>query len=397
MFEKSDTDLKAMGAGITTHEIEQQPELWEETVQIYKDHQSEIEAFLKKISDENEGIVRVIFTGAGTSAYAGDTVTPYLTLHGDRSRFKFESIATTSIVASPYDYFEADVPTILVSFSRSGNSPESVATVELGEQLIKHFYQITITCAPEGKLAQRAENEDNNLVLLQPAGANDKGFAMTGSFSCMSLSAMLIFDTTDEATKEQYAATIVKMGHEVIEREPEIQSWVNEGFDRIAYLGSGSLMGLTREAQLKVLELTAGRLATIFDSSMGFRHGPKSFVNDNTLVFDFLNNNDYTRQYDIDIMEEIHGDKIARDEIAIGVSKDENFSGKSFLFKTGDPNLPEGYLALPDVMVAQTFALLCSIKVGNTPDTPSPTGTVNRVVKGVTIHPYQPEDEKSAY
>ena len=51
--------------------------------------------------------------------------------------------------------------------------------------------------------------------------------------------------------------------------------------------------------------------------------------------------------------------------------------------------LPDGYLALADIMVAQTVALLTSIKVGNKPDTPSPTGTVNRVVKGVTIYDYK--------
>ncbi|NFA47426.1 tagatose-6-phosphate ketose isomerase, partial [Pediococcus acidilactici] len=37
----------------------------------------------------------------------------------------------------------------------------------------------------------------------------------------------------------------------------------------------------------------------------------------------------------------------------------------------------------------QTVALLSSIKVNNTPDTPSATGTVNRVVKGVTIHDFK--------
>ena len=40
-------------------------------------------------------------------------------------------------------------------------------------------------------------------------------------------------------------------------------------------------------------------------------------------------------------------------------------------------------------MVAQTVALLTSIKVGNKPDTPSPKGKVNRVVKGVTIYDYK--------
>lgn len=390
MFEKTVDELTKLGAQITTKEIKQQPELWEEAFANYEAAEGKITEFLNGVTAKANGkIVRVIFTGAGTSAYTGDTVTPYLNKHGDRSRFSFESIASTDIVSAPYDFLEPETPTILVSFARSGNSPESVKTVELAQQVISNLHELTITCAPEGKLAKRTEGEAKNLLLLQPSGSNDKGFAMTGSFSCMALTALLVFDQASLAAKADYVATIVKMGHEVIAREAEIQNLADDDFNRITYLGSGSLGGLTREAQLKILELTAGQLATIFDTSMGFRHGPKSFVNAKTLVFDFLSNNAYTRQYDVDVMEEIKGDGIARRVVAVGTDQGNNFSGENFAFKTGDPDLPEGYQALPDVMFAQTLALLSSIKVGNLPDTPSPTGTVNRVVKGVILHDYE--------
>ena len=164
---------------------------------------------------------------------------------------------------------------------------------------------------------------------------------------------------------------------------------MNRDFNRIVYLGSGSLAGLAREAQLKVLELTAGKITTVFDSSMGFRHGPKSFVNEQTLLFDFISNNPYTRQYDIDMLEEANGDQIAAGVVAIGQKSITRFSGENFELTKGTALLPDGYLVLADVLFAQTISLLSSIKVGNTPDTPSPTGTVNRVVKGVTIHSYE--------
>jgi Predicted phosphosugar isomerases len=48
---------------------------------------------------------------------------------GDNSHFVFESIPTTDIVSAPLDNLRSEDPTILVSFARSGNSPESVATV----------------------------------------------------------------------------------------------------------------------------------------------------------------------------------------------------------------------------------------------------------------------------
>jgi len=121
---------------------------------------------------------------------------------------------------------------------------------------------------------------------------------------------------------------------------------------------------------------------------MGFRHGPKSFVNEKTVVFDFVNNDLYTRDYDVDILEEVKSDEIACGVIAVGQKGERNFSGKHFTFSEQETLLPDGYLALADIMFAQSIAIMTSLKVKNTPDTPSATGTVNRVVKGVTIHEY---------
>ncbi|WP_244087919.1 SIS domain-containing protein [Companilactobacillus sp. RD055328] len=389
MFKNTDAELEKLGAVITTREIQQQPKLWQEAFDTYKSKKSEITEFLNDVKAKANGEkIRVIFVGAGTSQYVGDTITPYLNRTGDIANFTFESIATTNIVSSPLDYLKENEPTILVSFARSGNSPESVATVERAEQIVKNLTQITITCAPEGQLAKKAETENDNLLLMQPALSNDKGFAMTGSFSCMSLTAMLVFDQSSDEDKANWVSQIIKMGNEVIQRESEIQEITDLDFDRITYLGSGALAGLTREAQLKVLELTAGQLTTIFDSSMGFRHGPKSFVNEKTIVFDFLSNDAYTRMYDVDVLEEMKGDQIAKNITAIGISSDNDYSGNNFFFKNGSLDIPEGYMALPDIMFGQTIALQCSLKVKNTPDTPSATGTVNRVVKGVTLHEF---------
>lgn len=384
MFQLSSAELEALGAEITTREIRQQPELWQEAFDYYKANLPKIETFLHLLPSER---LRVIFTGAGTSQYVGDTILPYLKRVGDETRFDFQSVATTSLVAHPRDYFKADIPTVLVSFARSGNSPESVASVELGQQIVKDFYQITITCAPEGQLAIKAQGDERNLLLLMPERANDAGFAMTGSFSCMSLTATLLFDNASLADKATYVKAICQMGQHVLTSEAQIQSYVDLDFERVIYLGSGPHTGLAREVQLKILELTAGQIATVFDSSMGFRHGPKSFVNTQSLVFVFVSNDAYTRQYDIDILNELASDGIARLVCGIQVKKDFNFSGQSFDFDPQFAEVPDAYLALPYAMFGQTLALLTSVKIKNKPDTPSPSGTVNRIVKGVLIHP----------
>ena len=388
MFTFSQEKLVSLGASITTAEIKQQPDLWDETYSLYTKKRVEIQAFLQKLDEQHERI-RVIFTGAGTSAYVGDTVTPYLKGKVDEKKWELLSVPTTTLVSNPYEFFKADFPTLLVSFARSGNSPESVAAVEVAEQLVKNFYQLTITCAIDGELAKRAKGDENNLLLLMPDRANDQGFAMTGSYSCMTLMALLVFDPLLVEEKWAIVQTIRQMGESVILREEDIQTIIDYDFERITYLGSGSLEGLAREAQLKVLELTAGKIVTAFDSSLGFRHGPKSFVHEKSLVFVFVSNQSYTRQYDLDILKELQQDRIANGICAISVDGETNYDGTTFLFDSDAHAVPDAYLALPYVMIGQTVSLLASVKVGNTPDTPSPTGTVNRVVKGVTIYEYK--------
>lgn len=388
MFQLSKSELEKLGAEITTREIKQQPKLWLEALTLYQEKADKIKDFMSDIQSAHSS-VKVILTGAGTSAYVGDTLLPYLKKVTDHHVYQIESVPTTDLVSNPDSFFQENQATLLVSFARSGNSPESVAAVQLGQDLVKDFYQLTITCAPDGKLAMNAQGDDRNLVLLQPAGANDQGFAMTGSYSCMLLTCALVFDPASDHEKAEWVKTAVQLGESVIENEDKLQAYIDLDFDRVIYLGSGAFTGLARETQLKILELTAGKIATNFDSSMGFRHGPKSFVNDKSLAFVFVSNQDYTRQYDVDILNELAGDQIA--PLVVGIQVEGGLKSDlaaAYAFESVGRQLPDLYLALPYVMVGQTISLLASIKVENKPDTPSPTGTVNRVVKGVTIHPY---------
>lgn len=386
MFSKSSEELKQLGADITTLEIKQQPELWQETLEIYRNHRQKLNQFLDDIKQKHDR-VRVIFTGAGTSAFVGDTIVPHIQSELDSNQFDVRSIPTTSIVATPELFLDENVPTLLVSFARSGNSPESVKTVELAQTIVKDLYQLTITCAAEGKLAQNAKGDDQNFSLLMPERSNDKGFAMTGAYSCMALAAILVFSDYSEEEAASYIGDIVRLGNQVVDREEEIYTILDHKYNRVVYLGSGVFEGLARESHLKILELTAGDVNASFESSLGFRHGPKSVVNPETLVFTFVSNNDYTRQYDLDLLNEVNGDEIAANTVAIQSAKDETFKGNAFTLENAE-DLPDIFLVFPYVLFAQAVSLIASVQVGNTPDTPSPSGTVNRVVQGVILHDY---------
>lgn len=360
----------------TYYEIFQQAEKWSEVYRLYEQRKEKIEEFLAKVGSD----VKIIFTGAGTSEYVGNILNEYLKSLGT---YDFSSIATTDLVSAPYLHFKKDQKTLLVSFARSGNSPESLAAVNLGEQIVDDFYNMALTCAPDGKLALKLKDDDKSFVFIEPEGTNDKGFAMTSSFSSMLLTGLLIFDKRDD--KKELVESIAKTCQAIIADKENIEKLVDFDFERIIYLGSGPLYKLTNEARLKILELTAGNVASLYESSMGFRHGPKSFVNDKTLVVSFISKNSYTRKYDLDILEETFADKIAPRIIAIA-NEEINGDFEKLIYKN---QINEDiYLALPYIVIAQLISLITSLRVGNTPDNPSKSGTVNRVVKGVEIHEY---------
>lgn len=388
LFTMEQADLAKRQGAITAGEIMQQPDLWQETAAMLAERRAALTAFLQPILAVPN--LRIIITGAGTSAYVGDIVAPYL-----RRQYglRVDSIATTDLVANPENYFEKDTPTILISCARSGNSPESVASYELGEQCVTQLYQIVVTCNAQGSLAQKAAGKHRALLLTMPERSNDQGFAMTGSFSCMVLTLLLLFERDGDAKKE-WVQGLIAGGRRILQDEATVLSgMVAEKWSRIVYLGSSSLRALSQEAALKTLELASGRIVALSESVLGFRHGPKCIVNENTLVVMFISGDAYTRQYELDLLRELRREQQGYKVVAISYTPYPELSELADHVFVVQPEATAGpddaYAALTYILYAQMYALLQSLALGITPDNPRPDGTVNRVVQGVVIHEYQ--------
>ena len=383
-----ESKLKEIGGYITAKEIRQQPRLWRETFKLVKKNKEKINYFLEEVLKEND--LRIIFTGAGTSAYIGDSIVPYLNRKLD---VKAEAIATTDIVANPKNYLHSDKPTLLISCARSGNSPESIAAVELAEKFVDNLYQIFLICNPEGDLTEKASQDDKSLLLLMPEDSNDQGFAMTGSFTCMLLASLLIFHIDHLKNLEPGIQQIIEDGEKILEENIyKIKDIVSNNFNRVVFLGSSTLMGVARESALKTLELTSGKVITNWESSLGFRHGPKSVINDRTLVFSYLSNDNYTRKYEVDMLKEMVSERGGKKVIAISSYQDEEIDELVDYFISINKNesllKDDVYSVFNYILIVHMFTLFKSIKLGISSDNPCPDGTVNRVVKGVTIYPY---------
>lgn len=374
----------------TRREIEQQPALWVKTVKQLAEERDRIESFFQQISEKHER-VRVIFTGAGTSAFIGETIYPYVRQFIRKKGWEVEAISTTNITATPYYYLDKDIPTIMVSFARSGNSPESIQTVKLGEQLLDHFYEVSITCNKDGALAKRERTPEEQLVIVLPEESNDKGLAMTSSYSTMVLTALYIFsDQKDEI--EKLVEQVSKAGQAMLETcEELIPKLVEEAIAKLVYLGSGVYEGLSRESALKFLELTAGKYPTMFDTTLGFRHGPKSILDPKTMVVVYLSNHPYTRKYDMDMLKELYTTPERGPIVALTGIEDPEVAEYSDHHIVVKEELDDIWRAFAYIIFAQMFAYKKSLHSGISPDNPSPTGVINRVVQGVILYPYEEE------
>ncbi|MFZ7089311.1 SIS domain-containing protein [Curtobacterium sp. RRHDQ10] len=354
-----------------THaEILQQPGSWHRLAASITDLRAGLDGFLAPVL-ATDGL-RIVLTGAGTSAFVGDIAAETLRRRLGR---RVDSVATTDIVSDPHGVFAEDAPVLLVSFARSGNSPESIAATRIVDAVAPGAHHLVITCDPQGVLAQEHRSADRSFVLEMPAETNDTGFAMTSSFSTMLLAALLTFlpDQADAVDRLAEAAG------SLIDQEARIASFA-DGVERVVYLGSGALRGAARESALKLLELTAGRVVSFFDSPLGFRHGPKAVIDGSTLVVVHGSSDAYTARYDTDILRELRGDGAVR-VVSVGVADDAD----GFPLD-GIADLDDGFRAAATVVFAQLLALSASVQHGCTPDNPFPSGTVNRVVQGVIIH-----------
>ncbi len=387
VFDKTEEQWKEVGGYWTSKEIYQQPETWLKTFNQVKAEKDAIKALISKVTSNDD--YDIILTGAGTSEFVGNSTFPYLS---PLNNFKVKSYGTTDIVACPEDYISRTKPTLMISFGRSGNSPESVAAVEAANVVCENIHHLFITCNHDGALSKYAEGKENCYAINLTPETHDQSFAMTSSYSNMYLAVVLSFltDKLDEieATVKEISANTAKFHETTYTTAKQI---VDEfDFQRIVYLGSNCLKGVSQESALKICELTAGQIMTTFDTTMGFRHGPKSVVCPGSLQVVYLSDDPYTRQYDIDIVKEMAPERSGNKIVVVSGYDDPSVKdlGDYYVTFNNEHKFNNVFLGLEYVNFAQLVAVYKSLKTGVRPDTPCPSGKVNRVVKGVNIYPY---------
>lgn len=380
----SDEILKKLSALDTAKEITQQPHTWLKTLELIKSQQTQLQIFLNQCGEL--GTYDIIFMGAGTSEYIGNSLEQYL---NQISQFSARSVASTDMILNPTLFVNPNKNTLFISYGRSGNSPESVGSVNAANAATDKAYHLFITCNKDGALANIAKTTERTYAIELPDETNDLGFAMTSSFTNMLLATVLSFNLKQLDVFESKIKLLASSVENSLSKNAEYLSHMIDDFkfERIIYLGSHCMKGYAQESALKVLELTAGRVATLFDTLTGFRHGPKSFIDDQTLIVIYLSDDKLTRKYELDLISELKSQQKGYKILVINHEEIECNTDYSIQLTYND--LPMELVGLKMIVLAHMIGFFKSISLGITVDNPCPTGEVNRVVTGVTIYPVE--------
>lgn len=380
----SETNLDITSACDTRKEIWGQPGLWGKVLNKVQANKHSLQQFLENAFKSED--LHIILTGAGTSAFIG------LSLIGTyyrKTKKHTTAISTTDLVTHPLDYLNAEDPVLLISFARSGNSPESVAAVKIADEVCEKVYHLIISCDKTGDLANYATSSEKYVFVL-PDEANDKGLAMTGSYSGMLLTGLLIAHIQEIEKLINKVETLINYGEKLLGQEKLFSKVAEMNFERAVFLGSGPMFGTATEAHLKLQELTDGTIICKKDSFLGLRHGPKAVINNKTLVVMFLSNQPYVIPYEYDLIESLNDGQ--KPLFTLGLTE----TGKSkvkldhlIVLSDRGKNLEEEFLPVCYILLAQMIAYFKSTSLGLDPDYPSESGAINRVVKGVNIYPFQ--------
>jgi tagatose-6-phosphate ketose/aldose isomerase len=361
----------------TISEICQQPSTWKESA-------LHLVQFREALARELARCNQVILTGSGSSQFAGDCVGEALQREIGRP---VEVVGGGELLLRRRASWNGE-PALVVSLARSGDSPESVAAVEMLLECEPETRHLVLTCNSEGRLARQFSGEGRVLVVRLPDRVNDRSLVMTSSFTNLVLATRFLGHLNRVDTFLAMVDRVAETGRHLLEIWPErLAAFVSGDIHRAVFLGDSGRFGAAREAALKMLEMTSGKIATLPQNYLALRHGPMCFIDSRTLVVCFLSSDPRIRKYQFDLVAELNAKGLGARKLIVGTGDPgAGLAGAGDLVITYPMPGHDDDLAVLDVMVGQTLGFYRCLEEGLRPDTPSENGVINRVVNHFHIH-----------
>lgn len=372
----------------TPAEIAQQPETWTATLECFQRQRPAVRDFLSgaHIGAARNNSPTVFLIGAGTSDYVGRCLEQLL-----RQMWQTEVVAvpSTDLLTHMEQHLVPNRTYLWISFSRSGDSPEGVAVLEKALRQHPNIYQVVVSCNENGRMLKRIAGEKQALGICLPDEVNDRGLAMTSSFSNMVIVGHCLAHVLEGDNYGQILHRMADAARNFLPAAADCAALLAaKSYRKVCFVGSGPLAGVARESALKLLELTAGETQTIWESSLGLRHGPMAALKPEDLLVCFLSSDERVQKYDLDLLNEVGRKKLVDARVVIGGSQKTGVDGlaEHYVSPNIASSLNDEYRAPVDVIFGQLLGLFSSLRWNLKPDCPSPTGAISRVVGGVEIY-----------
>jgi len=382
LLERSEEDQQRGGYFHTFREICQQPSTWIRTCELMQSRAAELR-------DLVEGISWLALSGSGSSEYARDCAR--LALRKSLG-INVRAVAAGDLLTCGRYVLPVGQPSVMVSLARSGDSPESVGALALVRNLEPDARHLVLTCNREGRLANAFRDDPKVRVITLDDATNDRSLVMTSSFTNMVLGARFLGFSKDSVAYTTLAGALARAASTLLRSQmTALATLARMPFRRALFLGTGARFAAAREASLKMLEMTAGRVTTTCETWLGLRHGPMSGVHDDTLVVCFLSSDPVVRAYESDVLRELDRKRLGLARIIAGRDVTEDVaSPQDSVVPYQCPELADDDLPMLDVIVSQLLALFRCLHEGLRPDSPSEGGVIQRVVQSFTLYPPQP-------
>ena len=375
----------------TPSEIAQQPYTWATTFMNFQQRRPEVQAYLqsKGVGPSHEATSSrptVFLIGAGTSDYIGQSL---IALLRQKWQCEVDAIPSTDLLTNFEDYILRDTNYLWISFSRSGDSPEGVNVLEKALKDYPNISHVVVSCNAQGKMIRDHQNDPRVFGLLLDDVVNDRGLAMTSSYSNMVVCGQCLAHTWTLEEYEPVLQSLIAAGEKFLDVASECAANLSEGpFSRVYFVGSGSLKAVATECALKVSELSAGRIQSMSESTLGLRHGPLAALNAETLFVSFISSDSRRERYEADLLKEIGKKGVVQTRVAVAIQPSKEVEKECEIFLTPGLriSIPDAYRPPLDVIFGQLLGLFFSIRCELKPDVPSPSGAITRVVQNVQIH-----------
>ncbi len=379
-----DEEQQAAGYVHTLREICQQPELWETTART-------MAGLADALRPEVDQAREIVLTGSGSSLYVAESIFGAVQAGAKKPA---RAMPSGELLLLGPAALPPGRPLLVVSFARSGNSPESAALIRRLLEDLPEVRHLVVTCNRHGRVSQAwgqgaARPDPRVRVVVLDDRTCDRSLVMTSSFTSLAVAGLCLGFLDRPSDYVAGACHAARLGRQLLPAYADRLAELASGpFDRLIALGDGGSFGAAREAALKMLEMTGGRVLSLPETSLGFRHGPMCALHPNTLLLAFLSSDPLHRAYQVDLLAEIRRKGLGGPKVVVGTPAPREALAPDDLpvDLPGLDTLPDDWAPLLQVVVGQWMGFVRCRAEGLRPDEPAANGAISRVVGEFPLH-----------